>query len=116
MTTLLGRLACGPTKRRERHDIARGKQSPIKITMYFAQIDRRLIGRFLSVFGEVMIKYAHPPLFQMVSIGGKLSVVFEIVLFVKHSLAIYSPQADRLVVWARILYFLRFQGASGGDS
>ena len=36
---------------------------PIKITTIFAQIDRRLIVRFLNVFGNVMTRYAHPPLF-----------------------------------------------------
>ena len=67
MTTRLGRFAFGPSKRRERHEIARGKQSPIKTTTFFAQIDGRLIVRCLSVLEEVMTKYAHPPLFQLVS-------------------------------------------------
>ena len=98
MTTLLGRFAFGPTKRRERHDIARGKQSPIKITTFFAQIDRRLIVRFLSVFGEVMTKYAHPPLFQLVSIVGRLRRCLRDCLVLIHSLAVYSCQAATLVV------------------
>jgi hypothetical protein len=72
MKTLLGRFAFGPTKRRVRQENAREKQSPIKTTTFFAQIDRRLIVRCLSVFGEVMTRYAYPPLFQLVSIDGKV--------------------------------------------
>jgi hypothetical protein len=96
MTTRLGRFAFGPSKRRERDEIAREKQSPIKTTTFFAQIDPRLIVRCLSVFVEVKAKYAHPPLFQLVSIGWKTGVVDCLVLI--HSLAVYSCQAATLVV------------------
>jgi hypothetical protein len=60
----------GPTKRRERHDIARQIREPNKI-----------IVRFLSVLEEVMTKYAHRPLFQLLSLGEKLRPCFEIVCF-----------------------------------
>ena len=61
----------GPTKRRERqHDIARQSREPNKI-----------IVRFLSVLEEVMTKYAHRPLLQLVSLGEKLRRCFEIVCF-----------------------------------
>jgi hypothetical protein len=76
MTTRLGRLAFGPSKsEREQHGIAREKQSPIKTATFFAQIDRLLIVRCLSVFEEVKTKSAHPPLFQLVSIGWKTGVL-----------------------------------------
>jgi hypothetical protein len=39
--TLLGRFAFGPTTRREQRDLARWKQSPIKMTTFFEQIDPR---------------------------------------------------------------------------
>jgi hypothetical protein len=98
MTTLLKRFAFEATKRRERHNNTRGKQSPMKITTFFTQIDGRLIIRFLSVFGEVMTKYAHPPLFQLVSIAGKLGAVLRDCLVLIHSLATYSRQAATVVV------------------
>jgi hypothetical protein len=41
----LARFAFGPTKDESGREIARREQSPIK-TMFFAQIDRRLIERF----------------------------------------------------------------------
>jgi|SRR5580693_1653088 hypothetical protein len=97
MTTRLGRFAFGPSKRRERHEIARGKQSPIKTTTFFAQIDRRLIVRCLSVFGEVKTNYAHPPLFQLVSWLEDRRCVADCLVLI-HSFAVYSCQAATLVV------------------
>jgi hypothetical protein len=96
MKTLLGRFAFGPAKRRVRQENAREKQSPIKTTTFFAQIDRRLIVRCLSVFGEVMTRYAYPPLFQLVSIDGKVGVC-NICLVLIYSLAVYSCQVAMLV-------------------
>ena len=97
MTARLGRFAFGTSERRERQEIAREKQNPIKITTFFAQIDRRLIVRCLSVFGEVMTKYARPPLFQLVSWLEDRRCAADC-LVVIHSLAVYSCQAATLVV------------------
>jgi hypothetical protein len=77
----------GPTKRRERqHDIARQSREPNKI-----------IVRFLSVLEEVMTKYAHRPLFQLVSLGEICGVVSRLSVLI-HSLAVNSSQAAALVV------------------
>jgi len=106
----------GP-KKRERHDIARGKQRPIRMTTFVAQIDRKLIVRFLTIFGEIMTKYAHPPLCQLASIGGKFGRDLRDCLVLIHSLAVYSYQAATLVVCAvkpleGIFYFFDFSELS----
>ncbi len=44
-----------------------------------------------------MTKYAHPPFFRLVSIGGSLGVVSEMLVLI-HSFAVYSCQAATLVV------------------
>ena len=51
------------------------------MTTFFARIDRSLIVRFQSVFGEVMTKYAHLKSFRWFQLMGVFGVVFEIVLF-----------------------------------
>ena len=62
MTTILGRFAL---------DRLKGESG----------MTEQIIVRFLSVFEEVMTKYAHRPLFQLVSLGEKLRPCFEIVCF-----------------------------------
>ena len=66
MMTRLEEFAFGPSERRERHGTASEKQSAIKTGAFFAQIDRRIIVRCLSVFGDVKTKFTHRPLFQPV--------------------------------------------------
>jgi hypothetical protein len=76
---------------------APGKQSPIRLQLSSYNSIGGNCAIFERFFLEVMIKHAHLPLFQLVSVGGSLGNLLEtLVLF--HSLAVYSCQAGTLVV------------------
>jgi hypothetical protein len=68
------------------------------MTSHASREPNKIIVRFLSVLEEVMIKYAHPPLFKLVSLGEKLRRSLRVCLVLVHSLAAYSSQAATLVV------------------
>jgi hypothetical protein len=81
------------------------------MTSHASREPNKIIVRFLSVLEEVMTKYAHSPLFQLISLGGKLRVVFEIVLFwFTHSPLIRLRQPRWL--YEHALLYLWFYGAS----
>jgi hypothetical protein len=109
MTTLLGRFIFAPTKQCGRHDIARGNRALSRFTTFFAQIDRRLIVRSLSVFAEVMTRYARPPFFNWLEVEAFSSRLFDFNSLTRHLLRVWHQ--GRLYE-APILYYLRFQGAS----